>query len=1839
MSEGGQGPPALPSTNWRTGGEAPEGLGRAGPPQVRTRAGQLAGQRRLPRWRRPAEAAPSAGAAAGRRLRILGTRALILSLMIAAVAVVAAWLRPPAPAALILIGSDYADNPTMSTFVNGRRGLEAIAKAAGTGPRIARSVGRLRLVSNGVLNPRTLGGGGPLWDADLKQIPAEPNVVIAVALHGGVDAQGAYLLTSDANLPGAVSGDPGRIRLNDLLSRCEALGHAGKRVLLLIEGSASEADPARGMLRNGFASRLEAESERILKTPGLVVIAASEPGQVAHPAPLWGTTVFTQAIAQGLAGGAADRVGTVTAQGLFIHAKQVVSRVVREQGHSPQVPMLLPAGPEGFRRAARIELTTVSPRAAATAREVELPRTSPVSVNDALVSAAWTRLAELARRDPPPAAYQPRRWAEALTCLTNLADLCRSGIGDEPAARAWAETLKDHLEALADNRLPLPLDLLSTGTTTALTALEGQGAWPPGINPEDIDATAAKLWTGPDDAAARAWDGLQAAAPGRAATTLLRARLTDRLLDRALVVADPAAGLTRLSALIRKLDTPATPRAVELHDALLLSLNLPTGEPGITRTPGALIVRSLRLTRRAERAALGVAPQGPESLGRDPRSAEARPWLAADLALADRARRLGRDLLISTRPSDWEAAEASFARAEKALDRAETAAVAARLAFSVRDRVLPALPGLTAWLVRRDDDTDAVLDAATDRLETLWDDTHALAEALAQGPDGSTVSDASALGTLAEAVASKYEMARNDYEAFVRKVEAAPGKRALAWSDAALAAPVLESEWRGRLEARYRSALAEAREQTAPGPVSADKTETEDPIRDSASIGSGTARSTARQARLELASLGRRAYGLLASGPHDGADASLAASAWAAIGAPNKARQPTLPFMALRQRIAAFGRSLDSDDSWRSAAENAAETLAAARVASALEIRRLTRFGRWADADPLVRATDGVALDALDLPDVAEPVRRELARGLLEAQMARVWDDHWWSERQGVEPYMLRVGRALLTDAQRLDDRRADDPGRAALDTWASRFKDPKPLAWDGPARAAVTTDARIDLSYGLKLAGGTPIPDGYVLTWTRVTGPLRPDRPRPGERIVQAAGEAPTDPAALKQGPAGSVPGSTESIESESKRLRWFGGVNLPEFGDPTLWTKGIAPYPRPTPAGVVVEGLFRGQRFRIETVLDLHAVPDAVMAEVPKPPARLGVAVAPELLTELGTTDGALAIVLDCSGSMGLPRPQTNANEPPANGPSKYEEAIDALAMILPQIRKGTTVSLWIFGQATGPDKTNDLPETAIRRVLAPTIWDPADPDRLARLLADLRRFEPWNESPVIRTLLKAREDLWDIAGPKTLLLLTDGVDNRWEQDKIANPSGKLGSDALREAFGVKAGADNRTSTARRDPRPGIQVLIVGYRADQRFRDAFNVVDAFDPPGRLYVVDQKLDLTQTIVKALKPRFKFWVKPPQLPWPSDWPQRGIEVGSGEVDQWFPDPLPPGAYQVRLQADRDRQVSALLAAGDLLRLRLLKKADAEAGPAGDPGRAVFERRLLSTEEFSFKPRSQVIDKDNRRWFLSVLEGRLKPDDSAEFTTTLEKAFEPDNEPVLQLPRPGTTWMELGPQPEQGPTVPPTWSVRWREVSGYPAAAIGLEVPRWPRVASSSLPAVPVLTAWFDPDNMTPPVAVMGSDQLKSPVELATPRGLIRVDAPTVETRLVEIAEGQRRPTPCLVIRARYGRGTGVGGAASSSTSASTPLKPVDLAVWSRPIGLAYAGSEHRFYHEAGVYTGLFWPVASLEEVYQAVRRIEFVSVAEFKARAERDGQAMRNDKLRPPGARTLGTSPWSAPGP
>ena len=266
----------------------------------------------------------------------------------------------------------------------------------------------------------------------------------------------------------------------------------------------------------------------------------------------------------------------------------------------------------------------------------------------------------------------------------------------------------------------------------------------------------------------------------------------------------------------------------------------------------------------------------------------------------------------------------------------------------------------------------------------------------------------------------------------------------------------------------------------------------------------------------------------------------------------------------------------------------------------------------------------------------------------------------------------------------------------------------------------------------------------------------------------------------------------------------------------------------------------------------------------------------------------------------------------------------------------------------------------------------------------------LEPWNESPIVRTMLMARDDLMNQPGFKTLLVITDGMDNQFATDPTWNKEKRSIPTALMENF---AGSD-------------IEINVVGYKVvsqeQERARQQFQVIETLPQPGRFYTVTQSEDLAGTLDRALRKRLRSWVEGTDNVLAPGMSAAGMQIGLDATgDHWLPSGLAPGGYKLVLDANGRLEKSIAFNRGDLLLVKLV-----ETGREIVAERVVFSARGLRLEA--------------RRRGQGLAPGRAqnhrRPDGGLRMLATLEKAFDP-RETSLQVIRPREVWFELRPWPE------------------------------------------------------------------------------------------------------------------------------------------------------------------------------------------------------------------------------
>ena len=433
--------------------------------------------------------------------------------------------------------------------------------------------------------------------------------------------------------------------------------------------------------------------------------------------------------------------------------------------------------------------------------------------------------------------------------------------------------------------------------------------------------------------------------------------------------------------------------------------------------------------------------------------------------------------------------------------------------------------------------------------------------------------------------------------------------------------------------------------------------------------------------------------------------------------------------------------------------------------------------------------------------------RRLLIRAVLLNQARRVFDDHWFGEGlQDKEPYYRAAALACLDDAGKVDPLQVA-PATELAELTERVTRSPEGLRIDGPDEQIVTDESTLDLGTAVRSDGIRQ--EVIPVFWTDPVEPFRVMAPAVSGRMVVAVGDQ-ADP-----------------------RLGWRLEHQPAEYPAQT----GLSPSKRV--ADFAVHGLFRGQRFDHVTRLVVFPRPDQVASHHPLTGLpRVAVRADAELFNKYGNGTGVVAFVLDASGSMGPPRGE------PFTDQTRYGLATRALEQVLGDLPAGTIVGLYSFGAAP-PDRKEVPAEETIQTVQPLTPWEPS---LLNDWMGRIRypSIVPWSESPIVRTILSAREDLLslNVPGLKTIIVITDGDDNRFTEDRVKNPQAKDVPTALKEAF--------------QDTE--IQLNVIGFRPTdsaemERMNSQYQVISQFPVPGRFYYADNVAQIVSNIRVHLTPR------------------------------------------------------------------------------------------------------------------------------------------------------------------------------------------------------------------------------------------------------------------------------------------------------------------------------------------------------------------------------------------------
>jgi hypothetical protein len=1503
-----------------------------------------------------------------------------------------------------------------------------------------------------------------------------------------------------------------------------------KPKVLVLDGALVPADWRLGMLHNDFARELKNLEPEIKKVRNLWVLSSCGPDQRSWASEGLGRTVFGHYLIEALSGKAAGPEGLTLAK-LHSYLSANVRKWVWNARGAIQEPMLLPEPPaRGGRDSgpARLDASRVHLASAFAAQAQEPPQFDSESLKK-----EWVRFGQLEALVPHPAVYAPQRWREYLDSLTRYEELVRAaGAAAGSPAEQMARRLGSLVAELRAGQF-LKISPSSLETSFAMNALAGGVVEPPGPPPRPFVEFA---HPSSDTDAGKLWAALESTAGSNESDQRRspRSRVGEYLLGFA--AENPLKNLQLAADRINTSRGSDDLFPVEAHFLRMLNTYLPPLRDRL-KLQGS-VKRALALRAQAERAAMGVAG----TAGEYHYSEQLQSWLGPIVEPADARRRLGEDQLFSESEQDWGQANDDLEAAARGYDEAQSRGRRIRVALASRDRMFASLPGYSRWLAHRP--PEQLQDPLCDQLSDIWIKTHKL-DQLLQNPSGGV--DPVALERLAREIESPYkqvvaqfrEQVTADKERVSEDWEAMSAAAAVAFQDT--------DELNARSSIWLR--LENIREKDKALTQTLASGSTAEPPADAHKLALEQTRLRAKiQGIMALSALGEDCFQDSAFKGQQQADYK---KTWELVqNLANGDRKGGEPWWedaaSAGSHIGQRWRGLAQEIPKLASEENGITNLRAFQD----ELKRADRLARLVNSEPDQTAEPGGRLRALRAHD------------LLIWLATRAWLDHWYNEKPQATPYYRTLAGRYLTDAGKLF------PGLEGFDQKARDLVNASGgLELESRSSPVLTSELSAPISFSVIDAG--TVPEGIPTVKPSPSPPL------------DLAGDASLSRAVRRKQGGGIADfriSSRSIIEAEKRQAE-----DHPDFRKP-----------RNDQALFRTNGFFRGQTFSKTIEVALHPVPDkvAIGPAAPDPPlASVAVRASRDVIDRFGVGTGAIAIVLDCSGSMG------------EDGDGrKWKHARIALREVLSQVPKGTIVSLWTFSQLALPLPPSDNPvyhepERTIRQLRPPSRWDPSQVDGLIKELDGLR---PYLHTPLVRAMWTAADkDLRDVRGLKTLLVLTDGQDNRFATDDTINPAprvdiptfiaNKFGPLRIRinmvyfTAFGVPA----ELKQARADfEQPLARLEIPG-----------KFTSAADLPGIVALLKQAVE--QKLVCKIERADGSLV--------SDELLEVTDRDRGETEKWWLAGLDPATYRIRVLADQSYRKEINLEKGERLIVQL----------AVGPGEEIEFDRALYGEDFKGRENPS---EDTPGWRLTALANRqFRSGGVDRLAMLIAVEAKARLKPLAQL-NPQLVWFGLSgldlPRPDL------QIALRWRERVMYPAPVWQLNVPQWvtgaaagaaPAAGPKAAGAAPVILKawWLDPARKLPAGVIQEVELNESEAAQEVPLpdgGVLYIDSVGLEKEhLVEVRPGEPpQPQPnCLVVRLTYPKG-----------------KPylVDPGSFKQP---EVPGYEHRLYSQAGKYTGLFWPIN--ESQREKIKRLRIISLERCRQEAEKQQNSI-NLKLTSPGS-------------
>ena len=1570
-----------------------------------------------------------------------------------------------------------------------------------------RCADQILALKDGILNSRQIEIAPPMVlrkETDISKAISEkshaPLLILNFCMHGGYDDKGSFLIPDDAD---SSAGPKNRLRVDSLLAMLKKQPDSQVK-MVIFDADQNDSLWSFGILDNQFSLGLAELDAQIRAIPNLIVVASSKQNEHAWINQYQGVTNFGNHLVRCLSGAGRDfnLDGQIDLGEVLRNLKREVDSWARFNRNAEQTVLILPDENEAY----ALLFPAVVGQAGKTPTDP-----APLKPVDSLseLREVWEHYATLQSSTMLPEQLCPDLWEVYKKSILRYEALLR--LNDVGNALTMRELLRQTESRI---QISMQLSLNASGNSFSAGLVAGQD----GTVEAEVVALATELLTSRErDIQGKLGAFIAKSPPEDPKKIPLKLRLQMAIMGQAAKSPDP--NPDQLALLLNQLDTPGRIRPVESHGLLLYLRDRPLSS--VSRA--ATLPQWIKTRLIAEQAACGITESGQWTQS----SERGVGFQFQELAKADEVRQKGQDLLLSTDPANQDKGLKMLVESESIYYSLAEASFQTTRSLNLHNHLMSAMPDLTLWISTLSSPISPGAAELASVLEkkaiSAWSHLHdaidcklLFAQALVNGKDYSQAqSDFSAH---IEAADLAYREILDAYKQQCDSVIAASifGQDQLI--DNVLLVPDTNITLRMKiLETHFSGNSLEKKEDANPG-LNLMKNQMR-----------AFTENIARSGKLAMAIVGKKIFddkNIFSTGNLETFDETQALLNNFALQTDGGGAFLTRAGIQVGKRFERF--------------ESAAEDLLALadRSDSQTSLTLLMR------ADHLSRVGAFGTFARSDKPEAGTRLRRYWVNLFSINQARRSWTEHLYNLDKDPTPYYQAAMKLSILDASsgpaplglpdllglvskngdlRLDRLHVSEAGDRAV------AKDS--YAW--------TTEKSIRLELQVGPTEGGLLPPGHVQLEVKPG----PEVLRPSEKIHarQNIDLLPAPPE------SGGVRRNSTLVNLESPLVQ--------RGQDP-----GAAIQPGKIVSPLVVSAIFRGQRVPLVVPINLYSTPPSVQATLATGgPVTIAIRATPDALAQSSQANGNVALVVDCSGSMG----------PTMEGPGKIVEVATALEAVVSKLPPGVNLSVWIFGQATGPARTTDHPEDSIQLLNGPSILGP-EPAKVAKRLADRFRsgeIIPWNKSPLLAAMTKASQALIGTGaqpGPSTLLVLTDGRDNRAIDDKSLNP-GKLAIPSL--VVKLFAGT-------------GVQVRVIGFRAgdeDDLARADFEPLGKLNPPGSYSSAADLGQLIAQMERSLRREFRYQLETPSNLALSTQPPEGFEASlTGFTDRWILPGFAAGEYMLRSGSLRAPLGTLRLEPADCLLLGISKDHPA--------------RRLGMVDEMKLRPVAR-----SSGWSGGIAQNKQEGQ-AVRMFCILEKDWD-TREVELSQVKPGEVWWESSPA---SASLAP---IRIWSESGYPSPAWTIFSPKWPTSSQSGGPVESSLRVWWSPEKIrsTEKELTQKAD-FKKVTDLANQSFLIDnkdclLESVRLEDRLVTIEPGKVAIRKALVVRSR--------------TAPPAPGEDTKGLALASLDGYPVEGIEQLVNADAGTVTSVFWPIN--EQTVQTIEAIQFRSLKKFKDESKARG--------------------------